>query len=119
MIFDIVLSLLLYSIFALIGIYIIKNNKNFKLFCNKKNLTTISIIYVLGIALLFGGDPEAPTVTLQIAMSVGNFGATFVGALIAKKIFVKKKNIFSEEFYHALIGSIIGGSVLLLLAYGL
>ena len=118
MLINILLSLFLYSIFGWIGIYIIKNKKNLKSFCNKKNLITVSIIYVLGISILFSGDPDASNRLDQILLATGNFGATYIGALIATKILIKKKSIFSSEFYHALLGAITGGSILLFLAYG-
>ena len=118
MLFDIILSVAMYAVFGWIGIVVIKNNKKLQKFCNQKNLIILSIVYVLSIAVLFSGDPDASDRTDQILLSVGNYIATFVGALITAKILTKSKHLFNKEFYHSLSGSIVCGFILLVLAYG-
>ena len=114
-----IVSIILYAVLGAIGIYVAKTNKTLKNFSNKKNLIVLSIIYVLFIALLFRNEPEATNFVGQILMSLGNYVATYLGAIIAVKIATKSKKIFCKEFYYSLSGSIGLGAVMMLLLYGL
>ena len=114
-----ILSIILYAVFGAIGISFIKGNKTLKKFSNKKNLTVASIIYILFIALVFRDEPGNTNYIMQIAMSLGNYVATYLGAILAVKILTKPKKIFCTEFYYSLCGAIGLGTVLLVLTYGL
>ena len=112
-----IVSIVLYAVFGAIGISVIKGNKNLKNFSNKKNLIILSIIYVLLIALIMRDEPEVANFVDQIFLSLGNYGATYLGAIIAVKIVTKPKKIFCKEFYYSLSGTIGCGTVLLFLSY--
>ena len=114
-----ILSIILYAVFGAIGIGVIKSNKTLKKFSNKKNLTITSIIYVLFIALVFRNQPESTGYIAQIIMSLGNYIATYLGAMLPVKILTKSKKIFCTEFYYSLCGAIGLGTVLLVMSYGL
>jgi membrane-associated HD superfamily phosphohydrolase len=117
MIIDILLSFILFTIFGLIGIYFSGRNKYLKKNLNKQNLTILSIIYIIFIAILMK-DLEGNTgFNDQLIFSLGNFVPTYLGALLAIGIKMKFKRFFVNEFYFALFGSIILGSALLLIAY--
>ena len=112
-----IVSIILYAVCGAIGISVIKGNKTLKNFSNKKNLIALSIIYVLFIALIFRNEPEVANFVDQIFVSLGNYIATYLGAIIAVKIVTKPKTIFCKEFYYSLSGSIGLGTVLLFLLY--
>ena len=114
-----IISIILYAVFGAIGISVVKKNKILKDFSNKKNLIALSIIYVLFIALLFRNEPEVTDFIDQIILSLGNYFATYVGAIIAVKILIKSKTFFCKEFYYSLSGSIGLGSALLILLYAI
>tara|TARA_B100001750_G_scaffold162232_1_gene130982 strand:- start:153 stop:509 length:357 start_codon:yes stop_codon:yes gene_type:complete len=117
MIIEIILSLILYTVFGLIGIYFSGQNKYLKKNLNKQSLTIISIVYILFIAILMK-DLEGNTgFGDQLIFSLGNFLATYLGAILAIGIKMKFKRFFVIEFYFALFGSIILGSALLLVGY--
>ena len=116
---DVIISIILYGVFGAIGISVIKKNKTLRNFSNKKNLIVLSIIYVLFIALIFRNDPEAADFVDQVLLSLGNYVATYLGAIIAVKIVVKSKTIFCKEFYYSLSGSIGFGTVVLFLFYAI
>ena len=88
-----IVSILLYAVFGAIGISIAKGNKTLKILVTK-NLIVLSIIYVLLIALLMRDDPENRHFVDQIFMSLGNYIATYLGAIIAVKIVTKPKKTF-------------------------
>tara|TARA_B100000214_G_C23821932_1_gene560064 strand:- start:309 stop:680 length:372 start_codon:yes stop_codon:yes gene_type:complete len=113
-----IVSIILYAVFGAIGISIAKGNKTLKNFCNKKNLIVLSIIYVLLIALLMRDDPENRHFVDQIFMSLGNYVATYLGAIVAVKIVTKPKKLFCREFYYSLSGTIGIGTILMFLIYG-
>ena len=114
-----IVSIILYAVCGAIGISVIKGNKTLKNFSNKKNLIVLSIIYVLFIALIFRNEPEVANFVDQIFLSLGNYIATYLGAIIAVKIVTKSKTIFCKEFYYSLSGSIGLGTVLLFLLYAI
>ena len=114
-----IVSIILYAVCGAIGISVIKGNKTLKNFSNKKNLIVLSIIYVLFIALIFRNEPEVADFVDQIILSLGNYIATYLGAILAVKIVIKSKTIFCKEFYYSLSGSIGLGTVLLLLFYAI
>ena len=116
---DVIISIILYAVFGAIGISVIKKNKTLRNFSNKKNLIVLSIIYVLFIALIFRNDPEAADFVDQVLLSLGNYVATYLGAIIAVKIVVKSKTIFCKEFYYSLSGSIGFGTAVLFLFYAI
>ena len=116
---DVIISIILYAVFGAIGISVIKKNKTLRNFSNKKNLIVLSIIYVLFIALIFRNEPEVTDFVDQIILSLGNYFATYLGAIIAVKIVIQSKTIFCKEFYYSLSGSIGLGAVVLFLFYAI
>ena len=116
---DVIISIILYAVFGAIGISVIKKNKTLRNFSNKKNLIVLSIIYVLFIALIFRNEPEVTDFFDQIILSLGNYFATYLGAIIAVKIVIQSKTIFCKEFYYSLSGSIGLGAVVLFLFYAI
>ena len=114
---DILLSFILFTSFAYIGIIFSNKNKYLKKNLNRQNLTIISIVYILFIAVLMKDQQGNTSFIDQLIYSLGNFIPTFLGALIAVGIKMKFKIFFVKEFYFALFGSIILGSILLLLAF--
>jgi hypothetical protein len=114
---DIFLGFILFTTFAYIGITFSSKNKYLKKNLNKQNLTIISIVYILFIAVLMKDQQGNTSFIDQLIYSLGNFILTFLGALIAVGIKMKFKIFFVKEFYFALFGSIILGSILLLLAF--
>ena len=114
---DVIISIILYAVFGAIGISVIKKNKTLRNFSNKKNLIVLSIIYVLLIALIMRDEPEVANFVDQISLSLGNYAATYLGAIIAVKIVTKPKKLFCKEFYYSLSGTIGFGTILLFLLY--
>jgi len=112
-----IVSIILYAVFGAIGISVAKGNKTLKNFCNKKNFIVLSIIYVLLIALIMRDEPEVTNFVDQIFLSLGNYAATYLGAIIAVKIVTKPKKLFCKEFYYSLSGTIGFGTILLFLLY--
>ena len=115
---DFLLSLVLYTVFGLIGIYFSAQNKYLKKNLNKQSLTIISVVYILFVAVLMKGIEGNRDFGEQIIFSLGNFISTYLGALLAIGIKMKFKKFFVKELYFSLFGSIVLGSILLLIAYG-
>ena len=117
MIIDFLVSIILYGVFGLIGIYFSGQNKYLKKNLKKQSLTIISIVYILFIAVLMKNLEGNTGFNDGLIYSLGNFISTYIGALLAIGIKTKFKKFFVNEFYFALFGSIILGSALLLIAY--
>ena len=112
------ISIILYTIFGLIGIFASKKisfvKKNFK---NKQNIIYLSIFFVVFGAFLGQYDPGNTGVAYQIGYGLGNYISCFVGAIIATSLTANFKFYFKNiSFYYALFGSITLGTILLLLA---
>ena len=118
MILDSLISIVLYSIFGLIGIYAVGKNKYLKKNLTKQNLIFISIVFIILNAVLMKNLDGNTGLSDGLIYSFGNFMATFMGAILAIGIKTKFKKFFVKEFYFALFGSIILGSTLLILAFG-
>ena len=118
MILDSLISIVLYSIFGLIGIYAVGKNKYLKKNLTKQNLIFISIVFIILNAVLMKNLDGNTGLSDGLIYSFGNFIATFMGAILAIGIKTKFKKFFVKEFYFALFGSIILGSTLLILAFG-
>ena len=115
----IIISIILYTIFGLIGIFASKKisfvKKNFK---NKQNIIYLSIFFVVFGSFLGQYDPGNTGVAYQIGYGLGNYISCFVGAIIATFLTTNFKFSFKNiSFYYALFGSITLGTILLLFAW--
>jgi len=117
MLIDIIVSIILYVVFGLIGIYFSEKNNYLKKNLNKQNLIIISVVYVLFIAILMKNLEGNSGFNDGLIFSLGNFISTYIGALLATGIKTKFKKFFIKEFYFALCGSIVFGFALMMLAY--
>ena len=111
--FDVLLSVLIFAGFGYLGIYLSNKNKFLKKFNIKKNLITMSIIYILLIAIMEKSNVNDTAYAL--AFACGLFGAGYLGAILARGIITKFKSIFNQNFYHALFATIILGFFLSLI----
>ena len=117
-IIDLIISIVLYAIFGLIGIFASKKinfvKKNFK---SKQNIIYLSIFFLVFGFFLGQYDPGNTGVAYQIGYGVGNYISCFVGAIIATLLTANFKFSFKNiSFYYALFGSITLGTIFLLLA---
>ena len=114
----IILSIILYTIFGLIGIFSSKKikfvRKNFK---DKQNIIYLSIFFIVFGFFLGQGDPGNSGVAYQIGYGLGNYISCFVGAIIAASLTTNFKFSFKNtSFFYALFGSITLGTIFLLFA---
>ena len=114
----IIISIILYTIFGLIGIFASKKisfvKKNFK---NKQNIIYLSIFFVVFGTFLGQYDPGNTGVAYQIGYGLGYYISCFVGAILATFLTANFKFSFKNiSFYYALFGSITLGTILLLFA---
>tara|TARA_Y100000590_G_scaffold193233_1_gene219596 strand:+ start:286 stop:642 length:357 start_codon:yes stop_codon:yes gene_type:complete len=112
----IILSVIIYTLFGVIGIFAAKKinfiKKNFK---NKQNIIYLSIFFIVFGFFLGQYDPGNTGVAYQVGYGVGNYVSCFVGAIIATFLTTNFKFSFQNiTFYYALFGSISLGTVLLL-----
>ena len=117
MFLDFLISVALYFVFGLIGIYVVSKNKYLKKNLTKQSLIYISIVFILFIAVLMKNLEGNNNFSDGLIYSIGNFIPTFIGAILAIGIKTNFKKFFVKEFYFALFGSIILGSSLLLIAF--
>jgi len=113
----ILVSIILYAIFGLIGIFASKKinfvKKNFK---NKQNIIYLSIFFIVFGFFLGQYDPGNTGIAYQIGYGLGNYLACFVGAILATLLTANFKFSFKNiSFYYALFGSIVFGTILLLI----
>ena len=116
--FDIIVSCIIYTLFGLIGIFLLKRiNFTKKIFNKKQNIIYLSIFYLV-VGFFFGQYDEGNDgIAYQIGYGIGNYAACFVGAVIATFLGMKFKFSFNNElFYYSLHGSIIFGFALLFAA---
>ena len=114
---DFLISVALYFVFGLIGIYAAGKNKYLKKNLTKQSLIYISIVSILFIAVLMKNLEGNNDFGDGLIYSFGNFISTFIGAILAIGIKTNFKKLFVKEFYFALFGSISLGSSLLLIAF--
>ena len=117
--FLVIISIILYTVFGLIGIFLSKKinfvKKNFK---NKQNIIYLSIFFLVFGFFLGQYDPGNTGVAYQIGYGVGNYISCFVGAIIATFLTTNFKFSFKNiSFYYALFGSISLGTILLLFSF--
>ena len=110
------ISIILYTIFGLIGIFSAKKinfvKKNFK---SKQNSIYLSIFFIVFGFFLGQYDPGNTGVAYQIGFGLGNYVSCFVGAILATFLTANFKFSFKNiSFYYALFGSIVLGTILLL-----
>ncbi len=115
-IIDIIISIILYTIFGLIGIFASKKinfvKKNFK---NKQNIIYLSIFFIVFGFFLGQYDPGNTGFAYHIGFGLGNYVSCFVGAILATFLTANFKFSFKNiSFYYALFGSIVLGTILLL-----
>ena len=118
---EIFLSILLYTIFGLIGIFASKKikfiQKNFHI---KQNLIYLSIFYIVYGFFLGQLDTGNLGIAYQIGFGLGNFLSALAGAIVATYFVTNYKFSFKNKLFgYALFGSIVLGTVLTLLLWGL
>ena len=120
--FLIILSIIFYTIYGLIGIFLLKKiNFVEKTFNNKQNIIYLSIFFIV-FGFFLGQYDEgnvgdtAERIAYQIGYGVGNYISCFAGAVIATFLANKFKFSFNNKlFYYALFGSISLGTIMLLI----
>jgi len=114
------LSIFLYGIFGLIGIFLLtKINFIKKYFSNQQNIIYLSIFFIVYGFFLGQRDPGNLGIAYQIGFGIGNYLSAFLGAIAATFIAKEKKSKFSIKnklFFHALTGSILLGTILLIIS---
>ena len=120
---DIIISLILYTLFGLIGIFLLKKINFVKqTFNNKKNIIYLSIFFIvfgffIGQYDLGNVGYGSERIAYQIGYGIGNYITCFVGAIIATFLAMKFKFSFKNKlFYYSLFGSISLGMILFLIA---
>ena len=118
---EIFLSILLYTIFGLIGIFASKKIKFIqKNFYIKQNLIYLSIFYIVYGFFLGQLDTGNLGIAYQIGFGLGNFLSALAGAIIATYFVTNYKFSFKNKLFgYALFGSIVLGTVLTILLWGL
>ena len=114
--FFIIVSIILYTLFGLIGIFLLKKiNFVKKTFNNKQNIIYLSVFFIVFGSYLGQYDPGNTGIAYQIGYGIGNYVSCFVGAIIATFLATKFKFSFNNKlFYYALFGSISLGLILFL-----
>ena len=114
--FDIILSIILYAVFGLIGIYgLVKISFFKKHFQNKQNAIYLIIYYVVFGFFIGQTDPLNSGIAFQIGYGIGNCFVAVLGAGIASYFANKNKFLINKVFFMSLFGSITFGSLLLLI----
>ena len=115
--FLIILSILIYTVFGLIGIFLLKKINFVKnTFKNKQNVIYLSIYFIIFGFFLGQYDPGNTGVAYQVGYGIGNYISCFLGSIIATYLASKFKFSFKDKsFYYALFGSISLGTILLLI----
>jgi hypothetical protein len=113
-----ILSIIIYAIFGLIGIFLLKKisfvKKNFS---SKQNIIYLSIFFIVLVSFMGQYEKENTGIPYQIGFGLGNYIASFIGAVIATFLAMKFKFSFKNKlFYYALFGSISLGTILLVVA---
>ena len=113
-----ILSIIIYAIFGLIGIFLLKKisfvKKNFS---SKQNIIYLSIFFIVLVSFMGQYEKENTGIPYQIGFGWGNYIASFIGAVIATFLAMKFKFSFKNKlFYYALFGSISLGTILLVVA---
>ena len=119
---DLIISIIVYALFGLIGIFLLKKiNFVKKTFNNKQNIIYLSIFFIV-FGFFLGQNDEgnvgdtAERIAYQIGYGVGNYISCFAGAVIATFLANKFKFSFNNKlFYYALFGSISLGLILFLI----
>ena len=111
-------SIILYAIFGLIGIFLLKKiNFVKKNFSSKQNIIYLSIFFIVLVSFMGQYEEGNTGIPYQIGFGLGNYIASFLGAVIATFLAMKFKFSFQNKlFYNALFGSISLGTILLLAA---
>ena len=118
---EIFLSILLYTIFGFVGIFASKKIKFIqKNFYIKQNLIYLSIFYIVYGFFLGQLDTGNLGIAYQIGFGLGNFLSALAGAIIATYFVTNYKFSFKNKLFgYALFGSIVLGTMLTLLLWGL
>ena len=114
--FLIIVSIIVYTIFGLIGIFLLKKiNFVKKNFSSKQNIIYLSIFFIV-LGFFVGQYDEGNTgIPYQVGFGLGNYFVSFLGAVIATFLAMKFKFSFKNKlFYYALFGSVSLGTILLL-----
>ena len=116
---EILVSGIVYTIFALISIFAFRKIEFTKKFFNNPNIViTLSLFYlVIGFFLskLLGSGGD---IFFDIGYAIGHFGICFIGAVLGTFLAMKFRFSFKNEiFYYALSGSMIFGTILFSFLY--
>ena len=113
-----IVSIILYAIFGLIGIFLLKKiNFVKKNFGSKQNIIYLSIFFIVLGFFLGQHDKGNTGIPYQVGFGLGNYLVSFLGAVIATFLAMNFKFSFKNKlFYYALFGSISLGTILLLAA---
>ena len=113
---DMVVSFIIYTLFGLIGIFLLKRiNFTKKIFNKKQNIIYLSIFYLVVGFFLGQYDEGNDGIAFQIWYGIGNYAVCFAGAVLATFLGMRFKFSFNNElFYYALSGSILFGTILLM-----
>jgi hypothetical protein len=114
-----IFSCILYALFGLIGIFLLKRiNFTKNIFNKKQNIIYLSIFYLV-FGFFIGKYDEGNTgIAFQIGYGIGNYAVCFAGAVIATFFGMRFKFSFNNElFYYALSGAILFGTILLIITF--
>ena len=116
MIIYIIISCIGYTLFGLIGIFLLKRiNFTKNIFNKKQNIIYLSIFYLVFGFFLGQYDEGNDGIAFLIGFGIGNYAVCFAGAIIATFLGMRFKFSFNNElFYYALSGSILFGTILLM-----
>jgi hypothetical protein len=117
--FNVILSIILYTIFGLIGIYglskILFIKKNFE---NKQNVIYLLIFYIVFGFFIGQLQPESTNIAYQIGFGLGNCFAAIIGAAISSFFANKNKFLINKVFYMAILGVVTFGTLILFINSG-
>ena len=110
---EILVSGIVYIIFALISIFIFKRIEFTKKIFNNPNVVIIISLFYLVIGFFMSKAESSGDIFFDIGFAIGHFGICFIGAVLGTLIAMKFRFSFNNEtFYYALSGSIIFGTIL-------
>ena len=116
---DIIISILLYCVFGLLGIHVFCKIKEInRIFTKQQNIIYLVIFFFIFGIYLAQKNPSlhSSSLVFQITFSVGNLIAVFAGSSIAAFFANKSKFKINKNLYLSLFGSISCGTILLFIA---
>tara|TARA_B100001057_G_scaffold304369_1_gene304518 strand:- start:121 stop:480 length:360 start_codon:yes stop_codon:yes gene_type:complete len=117
---DIIISILLYCVFGLLGIHVFSKIKEInRIFTKQQNIIYLVIFFFIFGMFLAQKNPSlhSSSLVFQITFSIGNLIAVFAGSAIAAFFANKSKFKINKNLYLSLFGSISCGTILLFFAF--